>query len=157
MLPVSIAVNNIEPSFRECTCIYTCTVQIDKMFCIFFRQVKVGILDKVGDKYVARQRRKKKEFGGVVSVGPLDINSSNIDDEIREAAIRKFSSDNESFDTSARYTLVYANGEKVENNLPDGSAPFTLKGYKRYLGAESYARIRLYLFQGILFLPVPMR
>lgn len=86
--------------------------------------------------------RKRGVPGGLVTIGPLDKMTTKPQD-ILIAAKKKFKAVNQHFNEERSFTLVYADG-KLVHSLPDGSAPFSIKGLKQFLGIP-YDRLRLYL------------
>ncbi len=95
---------------------------------------------------MARPRSIRGKAAGLVSVGPVDVNSESAF-EILRLALPKFGSNFQMFDLHQPYSLVYKDGRHVDK-LPDGSQPFTLRGYKDFCREEQYDRIQLYLCEG---------
>ncbi|XP_033761559.1 uncharacterized protein LOC117343326 [Pecten maximus] len=86
--------------------------------------------------------------GGLIVVGPFDKDADCVT-EIRDEAFRKFQSLHREFrkqyHTAHDMTLVYPDGSKV-CGLPDGSADFSIKGYRDYLDPhKKYDRLRFFL------------
>ena len=80
--------------------------------------------------------------GGMVSVGPFHkLNATSHD--LLTAAILKFKQDDCRFDDKCHYQLTYPDG-RIVDELPDGSGPFNIEGYKTFKG-QNYDRLRLYL------------
>lgn len=86
--------------------------------------------------------------GGTVVVGPFN-KKTNTAEEIRNAAFLKFTQQNKVFARKYKYEekihLVYPDGSVVEN-IPDGSAEFSLEGYRNFVDPQKrFDRLRLYL------------
>ena len=84
----------------------------------------------------------KSQAGGKVGAGPFDPDVSTPED-IQEDAKKKFSALYQNFDRDADYVLCFADGSKVEPNLPTGEI-FSLRNAAELFGTV-ISRLRLFL------------
>lgn len=109
-------------------------------------QLSIGMGEFRSDGSFKRiQGNNSTKVGGVVAVGPFDKNATTVD-EIVAAAVSRFREEDIRFQQQHNgvYSLRYHDGRPVVY-LPDGSAPFTLEGYKNFKHYKGYEKMRLYI------------